>query len=155
MADVRTARLQTNVENTVRGTYNDPIVIGALIGSLFLVSYADYKDGNFPPQPKRILALLLVYGILGVVTVSDNRLGRSFSVLILVGLIVKEWPKIKPGSKGKPVISKAQALAANAELTQKGGFGFDFPLPNPVAKKQKKPLKPPLGGGKTGRGTHN
>jgi|SRR5690348_2784621 len=149
---VRTPKLRTNVENTVRSTYNDPIVIGALIGSLFIVSYADYKDGNFPPEPKRIFALLLVYGILGVVTVSDNRLGRSFAVLILVGLIVKEWPTIQPGKKGKQVTDKSVPI--NNPATLPGGAGFDFPLPNPVAVNHKRKIKKPLGGGKTGRGTH-
>lgn len=149
MASVRTPKLQTNVENTVRSTYNDPIVIGALIGSLFIVGYSDYKDGNFPPQPKKIFALLLVYGILGVVTVSDNRLGRSFAVLILVGLIVKEWPTVKPGTQGKAIQDKSVPVSNPADLP--GGAGFDFPLPNPIAKNHKKKLKKPQ---KTGRGTH-
>lgn len=149
MASVRTPRLSTNVENTVRGTYNDPIVMGALVGSLVVISVTDYKEGNFPPEPKKILAILLVFGILGIVTVSDNRIGRSFSVLILVGLIVKEWGTLS--GKGKPVVSKAQSLTATAEETQPGGFGFDFPMPNPVAKNHKKKIVPPQ---KTGRGTH-
>lgn len=140
MANIRTPKLRTNIENTVRGTYNDPIVIGALVGSLVLISISDYKQGNFPPQPRKILAVLLVYGILGVVTISDNRVGRSLAVLIMVGLLIKEFPTIK--GKGKPIQSKAQSLTANAELTQAGGGGFDFPMANPVAKNHKKPILP-------------
>lgn len=138
MANIRQARLQTNVENTVRGAYNDPIVIGSLVGSLAIVAYADYKNGNFPPTPKRIFALLLVYGILGVVTVSDNRIGRSFSVLILVGLIVKEWPTIS--GQGKKV--KDTSVPITNPGTLPGGAGFDFPLPNPVAKTPHAPILP-------------
>ncbi len=145
MATVRNAKLQTNVENTVRGAYNDPIVIGSLVGALAVVSYNDLRNGN-APAPKKIFALLLVYGILGVVTVSDNRLGRSFSVLILVGLVIKEWPSLSGKSSAssgtKPVpITNPGALPGNA--------GHDTPPPNAVAKSPHKPIIP-----KTGRGTH-
>jgi hypothetical protein len=138
MADIRSPRLRTNTENIVRSSYNDPIVIGTLIGSLAIVAYADYKNGNFPPTPKKIFALLLVYGILGVVTVSDNRIGRSFSVLILVGLIVKEWPTVS--GKGKTV--KDASVPITNPATLPGGAGFDFPLPNPVAKSPHAPILP-------------
>jgi hypothetical protein len=146
MASIRSAKLSTNVENTVRGAYNDPIVIGSLVGALAIVAYTDYKNGNFPPTPKRIFAILLVYGILGVVTISDNRLGRSFSVLILVGLIVKERDTLL--GKGKAVTSKAVPINNPADLP--GGAGFDFPMPNPIAKSPHKPIKK-----KSGKGTHN
>jgi hypothetical protein len=146
MANVRNPRLQTNVENTVRGAYNDPVVIGSLVGALAIIAYADYKDGNFPPSPKRIMAVLLVYGILGVVTVSDNRLGRSFSVLILVGLVIKEFPSLR--GKGKTVTDKSVPItnpgSGSVINTPSGSIvpGFDFPLPNPVAKSPHKPILP-------------
>jgi len=138
MANIRQARLQTNVENTVRGAYNDPIVIGSLVGSLAVISYGDLKNGN-APAPKKIFALLLVYGILGVVTVSDNRLGRSFGVLILVGLVIKEWPSLSgkntasSGTKPVPITNPGDLPA---------GVGRDFPMPNPIAKTPHAPILP-------------
>jgi hypothetical protein len=145
MANIRTPRLQTNVENTVRGAYNDPIVIGSLVGALAVISYNDLRNGN-APAPKKIFALLLVYGLLGVVTVSDNRLGRSFAVLILVGLVIKEWPSLS----GKATKSTGTKPVPISNPGQTGMF--DFPLPNPVAKSPHTPIIPKK---KSGKGTHN
>lgn len=138
MASIRNAKLQTNVENTVRGAYNDPIVIGSLVGALAVISYNDLRNGN-APAPKKIFALLLVYGILGVVTVSDNRLGRSFSVLILVGLVIKEWPNLRGNSTAS---SGTKPVPITNPGSLPGGAGFDFPMPNPVAKTPHAPILP-------------
>lgn len=147
MANIRNAKLQTNVNNAVRGAVNDPIVIGSLIGSLAIISYNDLRNGN-APAPKKIMALLLVYGILGVVTVSDNRLGRSFSVLILVGLVIKEWPNLSGKASAS---SGTKPVPINNPADLPGGAGFDFPQANPtkIAKSPHKPIK------SSGRGTHS
>lgn len=126
-------RLGTQVNNAAVKAYGDPIVLGAMMGTVIIVAWSDYKDGDFPPPPKHILAALAVFGILGFATVSDNRLGRSFAVLILVGVAIKKLPNIV-GNTGKPVTSQAVPFDP-ANTTQST---FDFPQANPVGSNKHK-----------------
>lgn len=121
------------VGNTAANAYGDPIIMGAMIGTLFIVAYGDYKDGTFPPPPKTILATLAVFGILGLVTITDNRIGKSFAVLILIGVSIKKLPGIV-GTKGKPVADKTVPF----NESQRTQSTFDFPQANPVGSNKHK-----------------
>ena len=126
-------KLGTQVNNAAVTAYGDPIVLGAMLGTLVIVSWSDYKDGNFPPPPKTFLATLAVFGILGFVTISDNRLGKSFAVLILVGVAIKKVPGIV-GGKAKNVTDKTVPFSES----QRTQATFDFPQANPVGSNRHK-----------------
>lgn len=131
--------LPQTVSATASKAYGDPIIMGAMLGSLIVVSVADYKKGEFPPSPKVVIATLVVFGILGAVTVSDSKLTKSFAVLIFIGLLVKELPTLT--GKGKTVTNSTVPI--NNPGTLPGGAGFDFPGANPVTTHKHKITNPP------------
>lgn len=126
-------RLGTQANNAAVAAFGDPIVMGAMMGTIVIVAWSDYKDGNFPPPPKHILAALAVFGILGFATVTDNRLGKSFAVLILVGVAIKKLPTIT-GSAGKTVTDQTKPFSES----QRTQSTFDFPQANPVGSNRHK-----------------
>jgi hypothetical protein len=126
-------RLGTQVNNAAVKAYGDPIVLGAMMGTIIIVAWSDYKDGDFPPPPKHILAALAVFGILGFVTVSDNRLGKSFAMLILIGVAIKKVPNIV-GGKQKPVANQTVPFDESTRTQST----FDFPQANPVGSNRHK-----------------
>lgn len=133
-------KLGTQVNNAAVKAYGDPVVLGAMMGTIIIVAWADYKDGDFPPPPKHILAALAVFGILGFATITDNRLGKSFAILILIGVAIKKIPTIT--GTGKTVTDKTQPF----NESQRTQATFDFPQANPVGtnphkigKKRKQP----------------
>jgi hypothetical protein len=90
----------------------DPVTIGSFVAGTIIVSAADYKRGEFPPPAKTIVALGVVFVIIGAVTVTDSRLSRMLAVAVLVGIAIKDLP-VAVGS-GKTVSDSTVPIAPDA-----------------------------------------
>jgi hypothetical protein len=90
----------------------DPVTIGAFVTGTIIVSTADYKRGQFPPPAKTIVALGIVYLIIGAITIKDSRLSRMLAIAVLVGIVIKDLPVVV--GSGKSVSDSSVPLAPDA-----------------------------------------